>query len=301
MSVGFFWTFYSNRFKRHATPGGTDFFPFELFFQTMHAKIMKIEQFYNKAYTWILQTGPSVLLGIGVLIAGFWFIRILSRYLTAHMYKRNIDPSLTPFLLSLAVTTLRVLLIVSVMQIIGIQMTVFAALIGAIGVAAGLALSGTLQNFTSGVLILILKPFGVGDNIVAQGQEGTVTAIKIFYTVVKTYDNRTVVIPNSKLSNEVILNVSASGNRRLDVELKFTNAIEFSTVKQIVNDVLDRAQNALKVPERRIGISSIEPDGYKVMVNVWLDAHGFVDTKMEIQEKIMEALKTSGLKLPGMG
>jgi small conductance mechanosensitive channel len=187
------------------------------------------------------------------------------------------------------------------MQIIGIQMTVFAALIGAIGVAAGLALSGTLQNFTSGVLILILKPFGVGDNIVAQGQEGTVTAIKIFYTVVKTYDNRTVVIPNSKLSNEVILNVSASGNRRLDVELKFTNAIEFSTVKQIVNDVLDRAQNALKVPERRIGISSIEPDGYKVMVNVWLDAHGFVDTKMEIQEKIMEALKTSGLKLPGMG
>ncbi|MHA4739964.1 mechanosensitive ion channel family protein [Dyadobacter sp. MSC1_007] len=262
---------------------------------------MKIEQFYNKAYTWILQTGPSVLLGIGVLIAGFWLIRILSRYLTARMYKRNIDPSLAPFLLSLAVTTLRILLIVSVMQIIGIQMTVFAALIGAIGVAAGLALSGTLQNFTSGVLILILKPFHVGDNIVAQGQEGTVTAIKIFYTIVTTYDNRTVVIPNSKLSNEVILNVSASGNRRLDVELKFTNAIEFATVKQIVNDVLDRAQNALKVPARRIGISSIEPDGYKVMVNVWLDAHGFVDTKMEIQEKIMEALKTSGLKLPGMG
>jgi small conductance mechanosensitive channel len=267
----------------------------------MHAKIMKIEQFYNKAYTWILQTGPSVLLGIGVLIAGFWLIRILSRYLTVHMHKRNIDPSLAPFLLSLAVTTLRILLIVSVMQIIGIQMTVFAALIGAIGVAAGLALSGTLQNFTSGVLILILKPFHVGDNIVAQGQEGTVAAIKIFYTVVTTYDNRTVVIPNSKLSNEVIINVSRSGNRRLDVELKFTNAIEFSTVKQIVNDVLDRAQNALKVPARRIGISSIEPDGYKVMVNVWLDAHGFVDTKMEIQEKLMEALKTSGLKLPGMG
>ena len=207
------------------------------------------------------------------------------------MYKRDIDPSLTPFLLSLAVTTLRVLLIVSVMQIIGIQMTVFAALIGAIGVAAGLALSGTLQNFTSGVLILILKPFHVGDNIVAQGQEGTVQAIKIFYTVVRTYDNRTVVIPNSKLSNEVIINISSSGNRRLDVEMKFTNGIDFREVKNIVNNVLDHAQSALKVPERRIGISSIEPDGYKVMVNVWLDAHGFVDTKMEIQEKLMEALK----------
>jgi len=267
---------------------------------SMH-QIMKIQQFYNKAYAWVLETGPSVLTGIAVLIAGFWLIRILSRWLTAHMYKRDIDPSLTPFLLSLAVITLRVLLIVSVMQIIGIQMTIFAALIGAIGVAAGLALSGTLQNFTSGVLILILKPFHVGDNIIAQGQEGTVEAIKIFYTVVKTYDNRKVVIPNSKLSNEVIINVSGLGNRRLDVELKFSNSIDFSSVKKIVNDVLDHAHNALKIPERRIGISSIESDGYKVMVNVWLDAHGFVDTKMEIQEKLMEALKGSGLKLPGMG
>jgi small conductance mechanosensitive channel len=261
---------------------------------------MKLNQFYNKAYSWILNTGPSLLLGIAILIIGFWLIKILSRWLNIHMYKKNIDPSLTPFLLSLSVTTLRVLLIVSAMQIIGIQMTVFAALIGAIGVAAGLALSGTLQNFTSGILILILKPFHVGDNIVAQGQEGTVKAIKIFYTIVTTYDNRTVVIPNSKLSNEVIINISGSGNRRLDVELKFSNAIDFDTVKKTIDDVLDHAQNALKLPERRIGISSIEPDGYKVMVNVWLDSHGYVDTKMEIQEKIMQSLKTSGLKLPGM-
>ncbi|MCF0070186.1 mechanosensitive ion channel family protein [Dyadobacter sp. CY261] len=262
---------------------------------------MKIQQFYNKAYTWILATGPSVLVGIIVLIVGFWLIRILSRWLNTHMFKREIDPSLTPFLLSLAVTTLRILLVISVMQIVGIQMTIFAALVGAIGVAAGLALSGTLQNFASGVLILILKPFHVGDNIVAQGQEGTVEAIKIFYTVVKTYDNRKVVIPNSKLSNEVIINISGSGNRRLDVEMKFSNGIDFAEVKKVVNNVLDDAQSALKVPARRIGISSIEPDGYKVMVNVWLDAHGFVDTKMEIQEKLLEALRGSGLKLPGMG
>ena len=261
---------------------------------------MKLQQFYNQAYAWLLRTGPSFLLGIGVLIVGFWLIKILSRWLTNHLYRRKIDPSLTPFLLSLSVTTLRVLLVISVMQIIGIQMTVFAAIIGAIGVAAGLALSGTLQNFTSGVLILILKPFEVGDNILAQGQEGTVKAIKIFYTIVQTFDNRTVVIPNSKLSNEVIINISRSGTRRLDVEMKFNNSIDYQTVKATVEHVLDDAQNALKIPERRIGISSIEPDGYKVMVNVWLDAHGFVDTKMEIQEKMMEGLRVSGLKLPGL-
>ncbi|WP_031528121.1 mechanosensitive ion channel family protein [Dyadobacter crusticola] len=261
---------------------------------------MKLQQFYNQAYAWILRTGPSFLLGIAVLIIGFWLIKVLSRWMTNHLHRRKVDPSLTPFLLSLTVTVLRVLLIISVMQIIGIQMTVFAAIIGAVGVAAGLALSGTLQNFTSGILILLLKPFKVGDNILAQGQEGTVQAIKIFYTIVNTFDNRMVVIPNSKLSNEVIINISGSGSRRLDVELKFSNAIEFQTVKNTINDVLDRAQSALKIPERRIGISSIEPDGYKVMINVWLNAHGFVDTKMEIQEQIMEGLRSSGLKLPGM-
>ncbi|NIJ53876.1 mechanosensitive ion channel family protein [Dyadobacter arcticus] len=274
-------------------------FPILLFNQYPFLR-MKLTQFYNQAYAWILRTGPGVILGITVLVIGLWLIKILSRWLTAHMFRKNIDPSLAPFLLSLAIVSLRILLIVTVMQMVGIQMTVFAALIGAIGVAAGLALSGTLQNFASGVLILILKPFQVGDNIMAQGQEGTVTAIKIFYTIVNTFDNRMVVIPNSKLSNEVIINISASGSRRLDVELRFSNNIDFKAVRKTLNHVLDGAQNALKVPERSIGISSIESDGYKVMVNVWLDAHSFVNTKMEIQEKIMESLKTSGLKLPGL-
>jgi small conductance mechanosensitive channel len=263
-------------------------------------QLMRINEFYDKAYLWILDKGPSFLVGVTVLIAGLWLIKILSRWMSGHLLRKEIDPSLTPFFLSLTITVLRVLLIIAAMQIVGIQMTVFAALIGAIGVAAGLALSGTLQNFASGVLILLLKPFQVGDNIVAQGQEGTVAAIKIFYTVVTTFDNRKVVIPNSKLSNEVIINVSAIGSRRLDVEMKFTNSIDFSEVKKIIEQVLDHAQNTLHSPVRRIGISSIEPDGYKVMVNVWINAHEFIDTKMQIQEKLMESLKSSGLKLPGM-
>ncbi|GLU57318.1 mechanosensitive ion channel protein [Dyadobacter frigoris] len=262
--------------------------------------LMKINEFYDKATLWILDKGASFLLGVAVLMVGFWLIKMLSGYMSAHMVRKEIDPSLSPFLLSLTITVLRVLLIIAGMQIIGIQMTVFAALIGAIGVAAGLALSGTLQNFASGVLILLLKPFQVGDNILAQGQEGTVTAIKIFYTIITTFDNRKVIVPNSKLSNEVIINISSSGSRRLDVEMKFSNAIDFNEVKKNIDNVLDNSQNTLKSPERRVGVSSIESDGYKVMVNVWINAHGFIDTKMTVQEKIMESLKSSGLKLPGM-
>jgi len=216
------------------------------------------------------------------------------------MHHNEIDPSLKPFLLSLVVTVLRVLLILGAMQIMGIEMTIFAALIAAMGVALGLALSGTLQNFASGLIILILKPFAVGDNIIASGQEGTVTSIQIFYTVVTTFDNRVVIYPNSKLSNEVIINISRIGNRRLDIELKFTNAIDLNVVKEIINKTVDENKSILKRPERRIGISSIEADGYKVSISVWINAHGFIDTKFAFQEKLVTDLRNAGLKLPGM-
>jgi small conductance mechanosensitive channel len=261
---------------------------------------MNYERFLDKAYTWIITKGPSILIAIIILLIGLWLINLFSKLITRAMSRRSVNPSLRPFLLSLLVTTLRVFLILAVMQIAGIQMTIFAAVIAAMGVAAGLALSGTLQNFASGVLILFLKPFQVGDNILAQGQEGTVTSIRIFYTIVTTFDNKTVIIPNSKLSNEVIINISASGNRRLDIELKFSNSIDYNEVKRLVEKTIEEAGSILPEPKWRIGISSLEPDGYKVMLNLWINAHGFTDTKMAFQEKLIQRLKSSGLKLPGM-
>ncbi|ULT40094.1 mechanosensitive ion channel family protein [Niabella defluvii] len=150
------------------------------------------------------------------------------------------------------VVVLRVLLLLAVMQIAGIAMTLFAALITSLGVAAGLALSGTLQNFASGILILFLKPFRVGDNILTQGQEGTVNEIRIFYTIITTYDNRIVVVPNSKLSNEVIINLSGSGSRRLDIEMKFSNAIDYEQVKAVVEQAIADAGTILDDPPRRV-------------------------------------------------
>jgi small conductance mechanosensitive channel len=186
------------------------------------------------------------------------------------------------------------------LQILGIKMTLFAALIAALGVAAGLALSGTLQNITSGIMILLLKPFRQGDNIIAQGQEGTVSSIQIFYTVVTTFDNRTVILPNSKLSNEVIINTSRQGTRRLDVELKFNYGIPLEQIREIVNKTIAASGNVLKEPLPRIGISSLDPDGFKVMINAWTNSHGFHDTRLAFQEQLMTNLKDGGIKLPGM-
>ena len=179
-------------------------------------------------------------------------------------------------------------------------MTIFAAAIGAFGVAAGLALSGTLQNFTSGILILLLKPFKVGDNIISQGQEGTVNSIQIFYTIVTTYDNKSVIIPNSKLSNEVIINISREGKRRLDFEIKFNFGVDFNQIKEILDETLKSNENILKEPERRIGITKVEADGYTVLLNVWINAHGFTDTRLFLYGQLLNSLKTSGIKLPGL-
>lgn len=261
---------------------------------------IKKEEWLDKLSAWVVNQGPSILLAIIVLIIGLWLIKLFSNYLGKVMQTKKIDRSLKPFLRSVIVVVLRVLLLLAVMQIAGIAMTLFAALITSLGVAAGLALSGTLQNFASGILILFLKPFRVGDNILTQGQEGTVNEIRIFYTIITTYDNRIVVVPNSKLSNEVIINLSGSGSRRLDIEMKFSNAIDYEQVKAVVEQAIADAGTILDDPPRRVGISSLEPDGYKVMLNLWIGAHGFIDTKIRFQEMLLQRLKSSGLKLPGM-
>lgn len=250
-----------------------------------------IDHFYDKAYDWIIDKGPSVILGIALLILGLWLIKLLGKWMQGGMHRKDVNPSLRPFLTSLMLITLRILLVLTVMQIIGIQLTFLTVLIGGIGVAAGLALSGTLQNFASGVLILLLKPFVVGDNIIAQNQEGTVTSIQIFYTIVKTFDNRTVVIPNGKLSNEVIINISREGSRRLDFEMKFSYGIDYEKIVTVFNKTVDEFKDCLKTPERRIGVSALEDSGFKVSLNVWVKAHGFTDTKLSFLEVLMKNLK----------
>jgi len=260
----------------------------------------RVESFYDKLYDWLILKGPSILLGLFVLFVGFWLIRVFSNWMAKRLQHKKVNSSLKPFFLNMTTVVLRILLVFLAMQIFGIQLTVFAALIGAVGVAAGLALSGTMQNFASGVLILLLKPFQVSDNIIAQGQEGTVASIQLFFTVVTTFDNRKVIIPNSKLSNEVIINISSIGSRRLDLELKFNYGVALDKLKELIDKTISESQAILKTPEKRIGVSSLEESGYKVLINIWLPSHGFNDARLLFQEKLLENIKASGISLPGM-
>ena len=195
---------------------------------------------------------------------------------------------------------LRIVVLLVVMDVIGLHLTIFSALIASLGVAFGLALSGTLQNFASGVLILILKPFEVEDNIIAQGIQGKVTSIEIFFTIVTTADNKMVIFPNSKLSNEVITNITRIGNRRLDINLKLGYGIKVEQIKKTIQNTVESSTDILKSPACKVGISELQADGYLLMVNVWVNAHNYDETKMIFQEKLLQNLMASGIQLPGM-
>ena len=261
---------------------------------------MEWEKFYDKAIDWVIRVGPRVVIATIALIVGLWLIRILKRWTRTNLQKRAVNSTLAPFLQSLIITVLYILLFLLLMQILGIQMTLFAAILGGITVAAGLALSGTMQNFASGILILLLKPFRIGDNIITQGQEGTVSSIQVFYTVITTFDNKIVIVPNSKLSNEVIINTSREGKRRMDVELKLNYGIEIEKVRKIIENIIHADEDILDKPVPRVGVSALDPDGYKIIVNAWVKPHGFQDERLMLQEKIIQGIKAAGIKLPGM-
>lgn len=219
--------------------------------------------------------GPKILFGVIVFFIGQWLIRILNRWFRNIISNGGFDVTLRPFLQNLFAIVLQALLIVALMQVLGIQMTIFAALIGALGVAGGLALSGTFQNFASGFLIILLKPFRVGDTVNTQGQEGTVTAIRLFYTVILTFNNTTVIVPNSKLSNEIIFNLSREGRRRIDIEIKFNYGVDFEKIKSIVLTVIGSLDQCLMDARPRIGLQKFDADGYTSVINVWTKLTAF--------------------------
>jgi small conductance mechanosensitive channel len=255
---------------------------------------------YTAAYNWIINTGPRLLFGIIVFFIGLWVIRFLKKRISSQMSKKQIHSSLQPFFLSLAITMLHILLVVVVMEIMGIELTIFTAVVGAGGVAAGLALSGTLQNFAGGVLILLLKPFTIDDNIIAQGTDGFVTSIQVFYTVVLTHDNKTVIIPNGKLFNEIITNVSLEGKRRLDLEMKLNYGINPDQVIDIIEKAIKQTSEVLPEPASKVGIIALEADGFKISIRIWVPTNKFTATKFVLHDRVLKDILAAGIKLPGM-
>jgi small conductance mechanosensitive channel len=260
----------------------------------------KLHDLYDSAYSWVILHGVTLLISVIVLLIGLKVIKFIGTRLRGRMSKRKVHSSLQPFFLSLTLTALYVLLIIGVAAINGASVSSFSAILGGFTVAVGLALSGTFQNFAGGVLILLLKPFELDDSIVAQGQDGKVISIQIFYTVLITPDNKTVIIPNGKLFNEVIINVTREGRRRLDFEIKIGYAADVEQVIKIIENAIKANKVILNDAGNRVGVSAMEVDGVKYLVNVWVGPADLLNVKLALHEKILIDLRAAEIKLPGM-
>src|SRR6056297_2451671 len=183
----------------------------------MDEQLTMAEQYLDKIVNFGFEYGPQLIGGILVLLFGLWITKFITKGVGKALTKGNVDPSLIPFLKRLTSIILKILVIITVMSMVGVQMTSFIALLGAAGLAFGMALSGTLQNFAGGVVILLLKPFKVGEFIEAQGHMGTVEEIQIFSTVLKTPANQVIFIPNCGLSTSSVTNYSRENTRRMDL------------------------------------------------------------------------------------
>jgi len=262
---------------------------------------MELKEYYHDAYMWLISHGVRVVIAIIVLLIGLKVIKWLGIRIRGRMSTRKVHSSLQPFFLSLAITGLYIALIVWVLVILNFDLAVFGTILGGFTVAVGLALSGTFQNFAGGVLILLLKPFELDDNIIAQGQDGRVTSIQIFYTVLLTVDNKTIIIPNGKLFNEVIVNVTRERKRRLDFEVKLAYAADINKAKQVILDAIKSTENIIPDMPVRVGLVGLEIDSMRLTVNVWVEPANFLTVKIALMEKIDNDLAAAGVPFPKAG
>ena len=262
---------------------------------------MNLEQlngYAEQAYQMILEYGLQLVGAIVALIIGLIVIKQISNGFSKLLEKRDVDVSLRPFLGGLVNALLKVLLIVSILGMVGIEMTSFIAILGAASLAIGLALSGTLQNFAGGVLILIFKPFKVGDWVDMQNYSGTVNAINIINTILKTPDNKTIIIPNGPISTGSVTNYSTEPRRRVDWTVGIGYGDSIDKARKIMLDILEADARVLKDPEPFIKVTALADSSVNFTVRVWVEAADYWPLYFDFNEAVYNQFNAQGINIP---
>ena len=259
---------------------------------------MDFQKLYDGAVDFIWAVGPKLILAIIVLVAGLWIIKFLSRGAQKALSKAEVDPSLSRFMLSLINLGLKLLLLISVAGMVGIATTSFVAVLGAVGLAVGFALQGSLANFAGGVLILLFKPFKVDEVIEAQGFLGKVHAIQIFNTILKTFDNKTIIIPNGALSNGSIMNFSTENQRRVDMKFGIGYGDDIKKAKEILTDLISNDLRVLREPAPMIVVSELGESSVNFAVRAWVEAADYWPLYFDMQEKVKMTFDEKGISIP---
>ncbi|MFK3792534.1 MULTISPECIES: mechanosensitive ion channel family protein [Pseudomonas] len=260
----------------------------------------EVDNLVRASQAWIpmiMEYGSRVLLAVVTLAIGWWLINKLTHKVGRLLALRNADLALQGFISSLANIVLKVLLIVSVASMIGVETTSFVAAIGAAGLAIGLALQGSLANFAGGVLILLFRPFRIGDFIEAQGISGTVDSIQIFHTVLRTGDNKTVIVPNGNLSNGIITNYNRQPTRKVVFDVGVDYDADLQKAREVLLE-LAKDERVLADPAPVAVVSTLGDSAITLSLRVWVKTADYWDVMFQFNELSRDRLKAAGIDIP---
>lgn len=261
-------------------------------------KISKLDQLFDQLLDYAVTFGLKLLAAFVVLIIGRWVISWTRKFINRFLTKRKVEETVKSFLDSLANITLKIILFLIIVNILGIQTTSFAAILAAAGLAIGMAMKDNLSNFAGGVMLLINKPFKVGERIIAQGTDGTVQSIGILYTILLTADNRTIYIPNGPLSTGTITNVSAQKERRVDLTFNINYGVNIEDIKNTLLSVIKDTKLIKDTPQPFIGLTLINNGSIDVTIRVWVNSGDYASVNIALNEKIYTVLSEKGIYAP---
>ena len=245
-----------------------------------------------------IRFGKNILIALIVYFIASRLIKWVLKLTTKALNKGKIEPIVVKFIYSIIKVGLYVLLFIAIVSILGIPTTTFVTLFGTVTLSVGLALQGSLANFAGGVLILIFKPFKVGDYIVACGDEGTVVGIDVFYTKLATVDNKMIVIPNGTLANSSVKNVSAMDIRRVDVQVGISYESDITAAKKVLMGIIDKNDNIIRDKPVNVFVASLDASQVTLETRVWVSADKYWDTKWAFTEQYKLALDEAGIEIP---
>jgi len=259
--------------------------------------IVQMEKLMDTGYSLALSYGPKLVLAILTLIIGLWIINSLVKRANKH-FTSKADPTLGSFISSLVSVILKGVLLIAVASMIGIETTSFIAVLGAAGLAIGLALQGSLANFAGGVLILMFKPFKVGDLIDTQGQIGTVKEIQIFNTILKTADNRIVIIPNGGLSNSSLININQESTRRVDLVFGIGYDDDIDKAKSVLERLASAHDKVLKDPAPMIVLGELADSSVNFTVRLWVNTPDYWTVYFDMHEAVKKSFDENSISIP---
>jgi len=257
-----------------------------------------IEAILQRVYEYLAQYGFKVLGALIIFLIGRWLAKIVSRWIETALIKSRVDKTLAKFVKNLSQIILLVFVVMAALAPLGVETTQFAVVVGAAGLAIGLALQGSLANFASGFLMIIFRPFKVGDFIEAAGVKGTVKEIQIFNTIINTPDNIRVIIPNAQLTGGNILNYTINGTRRVDLVVGVSYEDDLKKAKQVIEEVLAGDDRVLKDPSPTIAVSELGDSSVNFVVRPWVNSADYWDTYFDLTAKIKLALDENDITIP---